>query len=206
MKTAMCEVVLQSIWAWQDHAKLTQDEDSKVRMHAYHSLGRASVSKATEADDPDTLKKELNDAIAFFEKAAKESWYGPASFCYPFYRTYYTITFGDGKEEEVQRYFAEAKEAVGDSDSKDDLLKAVENLAEALRESQRLKIRSIQDLTCELNTYRWYCEKAADHMAAVESKALGAVKLMRSGNPLLQGRIQTTIREIQEKARQICHH
>ena len=41
-------------------------------------------------------------------------------------------------------------------------------------------------------------------MAAAEDKAPGAVKLMRKCNPLIEERIQATIAEIQEKARQIC--
>jgi nucleoside phosphorylase len=40
-------------------------------------------------------------------------------------------------------------------------------------------------------------------MSAAEDKAPGAVKLMKKCNPLIEERIQSTIREIQEKARQI---
>ncbi len=71
------------------------------------------------------------------------------------------------------------------------------------RSLRRLKDRSVQEVASELNTYRWYCEKAAEYMAAAEDKAPGAVKLMRKCNPLLEDRIQATIAEIQEKARQI---
>ena len=134
----------------------------------------------------------------------KRSGYGPASFCHPFYRTYLAITFQEAKEDEVQKYLAEAKEAVGSSKSKDELLKAVENLAEALQEAQRLKDRPFQEVASELNAYRWYCEKAAEYMDSAEDEAPGAVKLMRMCNPLLEERIQATIAEIQEKARQIC--
>jgi len=116
------------VQTWQDLHKLTQDEDSYVRMYAYHSLGRASVSKATEAHDPYTLKKELNDAVAFFEKSSQESQFGPAGFCYPFYRTYYVITFQEGKKEEVQRYLADAKEAVGGSEARTTFSKQLRTL------------------------------------------------------------------------------
>jgi hypothetical protein len=190
--------------AWQDLIRLTKDEDSHVRGSAYHSLGRASVFKATETADKDALKKELENAIIYFEKSLQESTYSPARFCHPFYCTYFAITFQEAKEEEVEKYLAEAKVAVGGSESKDELLKAVENLAGALRESQRLKMRSFQEVASELNTYRWYCEKAADHMAAAEDKAPGATKLLRKCNSLIEEKIQITIKEIQEKARQIC--
>ena len=149
--------------AWQDLIRLTQDEDSNVRMHAYHSLGRATVFKATQAKDNGTLKKELEAAVAFFEKSSQESKYSPARFCHPFYRSYLAITFQEAKEDEVQKYLAEAKEAVGSSESKDELLKAVENLAGALQEAQRLKDRPLQEIASELNAYRWYCDKAAEY-------------------------------------------
>ncbi len=189
--------------AWQDLHRLTQENNSNVRMHAFHSLGRASVVKATEEHDNDTLKKELEVAITYFEKSSRESTFSPARFCYPFYRSYFAVTFQGAKEDDVQRYLAEAKEAVGGSKSKDDLLKVIENLAGALRESQCLKDIPFQDVASKLNVYRWYCEKAANYMVAVQDKAPGAVKLMQKCNPLLEERIQTTIAEIQEKARLI---
>jgi HEAT repeat protein/nucleoside phosphorylase len=190
--------------AWQDLIMLTEDEESFVRMYAYHSLGRASVFKGTEAHNRDTLKKELDAAVAFFEKSSRESEYSPAKFCHPFYRSYLAITFLEAKEEEVQKYLAEAKKAVGTSESKDFLLKAVENLANALKESQCLKERPITEIEGEINVYRWYCDKAAEHMKSAEDKAPGVVKLMRACNPFLDERIQATIDEIQKSAKNIC--
>jgi hypothetical protein len=172
-------------------------------MYSYHSLGRASVFKATEASDKDTMEKELEADVAYFKKSSQQRTSGPSMFCYRFYRSYLAITFHEAKEDEVQRYLTEAKEVIGGSESKDDLLKAVENLAGALQESQRLKDRSIQDVASELNAYRWYCDKAAELMDAVEGKAPAAVKLMRKCNPVLDDRIKATIEEIQKKARLI---
>lgn len=175
-----------------------------MRMYAYHSLGRASIFKATETADKDSVKKELEAAIVFLEKSSKEYKYGPAKFCCPFYRSYFAIAFQEAKEDEVQRYLAEAKEAVGGSESKEELLGAVENLAQVLQESQRLKGRSLEEIKGELNSYRWYCDKAASHMVAAEKSAPGAVNFMRKCNPMLEEKIQATIAEIQKKARQIC--
>ena len=189
---------------WQDLIRLTQDEDNNVRMNAYYSLGRATVSKATEARDSDVLKRELAAAVEYFEKSSQESIDSPARFCYPFYSTYYALTFQGAKKDEIQRYLAEAKEAVGGSRSKEELIKAIENLAQALQESQKLKKRSVEEVASELNAYRWYCDKAADHLAAAEDNAPSAVKLLRKCNPLIEEKIQTIIAEIQEKARQIC--
>ncbi len=197
--------VLNKAQAWQDLQTLIQDEDNFVRMYAYHSLGRASVLKATEADGKVILRKELENAVVYFEKSTQEvSFFHAAKFCHPFYRTYLAITFQEAKEDEVQRYLAEAKEAVGGSESKYELLKAVENLARALQESQRLKDRSFQEVANELNAYRWYCDKASEYMIAAEDKAPGAVKLLRKCNPILDERIHAIIAEIQEKAWQIC--
>ncbi len=189
--------------AWQDLHRLTQDDNSFVRMYAYHSLGRATIFKATEASDRNTMKTELEAAVTFFEKSSQESVYSPARFCCPFYRSYLAITFQEAKEDEVQRYLTDAKNAVGGSASKDELLKAVENLAQALKESQRQKGRSLEEIAIELNAYRWYCDKAASHMDAAEDKAPGAVKLMRKGNLFLDEQIQATIAEIQKMARRI---
>ena len=190
--------------AWQDLVRLTEDEDSIVRMHAYHSLGRASIFRAIEAKDNEGLNRELAAAVAYFEKSSHESEFSPARFCHPFYRSYLAITFQESKEDEVQKYLAEAKSAVGSSKSKDELLEAVENLGMALRESQRLNSRSVEEVVSELNAYRWYCDKAAEHMAAAEDGAPSAVKLMRMCNPILEERIQAAIFKIQEKAKQIC--
>ena len=189
--------------AWQDLYRLTQDDDSNVRMYAHHSLGRATIFKAIEAKDNDILKKELEAAVDYFEKASHEGIYSPSRFCYPFYRSYLAITFQEATEEEVQSYLAQARDAVGGSKHKNELLKAVENLAEALWKSQRLKDRPINEIASKLNIYKWYCNRAAEYMDIAEDEAPRAVKLMKKCNPLLEERIQATITEIQERAKQI---
>lgn len=183
---------------------LTGDEEGTVRMLAFHSLGKVFILKATEAKDAKVLKSELESAIAYFERSSQEQeLWNPSKFCLPFYRTYYAITFQEAKGNAVQKYLAEAKKAVGGSESKDELFKAIENLAEALREAQRLKDRPLSEVLSELNTYRWYCEKASEYMAAAEDKAPYAVNLMRRGNPILEKRIQDIITEIQKKSKLI---
>lgn len=190
--------------AWQDLHRLTHNEDNDVRMYAYYTLGKASVYRATESEDVNVLQMYLKKAVEYFEKSAHESEYSPARFCHPFYRTYFALTFQGESQGAIQKYLAEAKEAVGGSESRDELLKAVENLAEALQEVQRLKSRSVEDIADNLNAYSWFCNKAADHMVAAEESAPGAVKLMRKCNPLLEEKIQATITDIQKKAKQIC--
>jgi len=190
---------------WQDLLRLTQDQDSYVGMYAYHSLGRVSVHKASEADEKNTIRSELEAAVEFFEKSSPEqSYYNPAQFCRPFYRSYLALTFQCASEAEVKRYLAEAKEAVGSSENKRELLGAVENLAKALEETQKLKDKSKEQIQSDLKAYRWYCDRAAEHMAAAEDGAPGAVRLLRKCNPIIEERIEATIASIQKAAREIC--
>jgi len=170
--------------AWQDLHRLTGDEESYVRMYAYHSLGRASVFKATESDDRDTMKTELEAAIVFFEISSQEDAFSSASFCDSFYHPYFSIAFQEANEDKLQRDLAEAKDAVGGSESKNELLLVVEKLAQAL--------------DC------WYYEKAASHMATAEKSAPSVGKLKRKHSLILDDeKTKATIAEIQKKAREI---
>lgn len=190
---------------WQDLHRLAQDQDINVRMYAYYSLGRASIYRATESDDKNSIRSRLEDAVRFFEKSSQERLYSnPASFCCPFYRSYLALTFQDASEAEVQRYLAEAKEAVGSSENRRELFGAVENLAKALEETQNLKKKSKEQIQGDLKAYRWYCERAAEHMAAAEEKTPGAVRLMRKCNPIIEEKIEDIIAGIQKTAREIC--
>ena len=136
---------------WQDLLRLTQDQDSDVRMYAYHSLGRVSIYRASEACEKNAIRAELEAAVEFFERSSQEqSYFNPARFCRPFYRSYLALTFQGASEAEVQRYLAEAKEAVGSSENKKELFGAVENLAKALEETQKLKEKSREHIQSDL--------------------------------------------------------
>ncbi len=90
--------------AWEDLHRLTQDEHWYVRISANHSLGRASIFEATEAESEENFRKELEKALKFFETSSKEATYyrRPSSFCLPFYRSFYAITFEEtGAGDEV---------------------------------------------------------------------------------------------------------
>lgn len=67
--------------------------------------------------------KELETALGFFEKSSKESTYfNPAKFCLPFYRSFHAITFKkEEAEAEVKKYLADTKSAVEGSKSKENL-------------------------------------------------------------------------------------
>jgi hypothetical protein len=110
--------------AWHDPHRLTGDDNSSVRVNANYALGRVSIFKATEAESEENFSSEIENALSFFEKSSRESsFFNPARFCLPFYRSFYTITFEKQEAEvEVQKYLAEAKCATEGSESKENLL------------------------------------------------------------------------------------
>jgi hypothetical protein len=190
--------------AWEDLIRLTGDEDSSVRASANHSLGRGSIFRATDAEGKEDFRKEIKNALEFFERSSKESTYfNPSRFCLPFYRSFYTVTFEkDGAEDEVRRYLVEAKIASEGSKNKETLLEAVENLASALTEAH--KATDFGAMKSDLNSYRRYCDRAADSIGAAEEGAPGAARVLRRGLPIIDDRIKEIIREIQEKAGAVC--
>ncbi len=185
---------------------LTKDKKSIVRAYANHSLGRAYIFMATESKDEESFRKELEQALQFFEKSSREETDSqPASFCLPFYRSFYMLTFK--KEEtkaEVQKYLEEAKSAVEGSHSKEKLLEAVKNLGNALKEVQNLKEKDFNGLKCDLNAYRSYCERAAEMLDEIEGKAPGAARLMRRALPIIDERIKEILSGIEKKTKALC--
>ncbi|MDW5548682.1 sister chromatid cohesion protein PDS5 [Methanosarcina sp.] len=194
--------------AWNDLHKLSNDQDNNVRSQANHSLGKVSIFKASQAEREEDYKRELETAIVFFEKAARESdgWNNPAQFCLPFYRSFYTIIFQKQKEakKEVDKYLEKAKYAVGSSKSKGSLLSAVENLANALSEVQNLKNIDLEAMKGEISFYRQYCDRAAELMRNTEETAPFATIAMRKGLPILDRNLKEILEEIQKKAKIAC--
>ncbi|MFZ3169618.1 MAG: HEAT repeat domain-containing protein [Candidatus Methanoperedens sp.] len=193
--------------AWNDLHKLTQDNNKDVRVFANHSSGRISIYRASEAKSDESVRKELETALRFFEKASNGStestFSNPAKFCLPFYRSFYTITFRkEDAEAEVKKYLAEAKSAVSGSKSKEKLLEAVEHLRNALKEAQ--KARDLDAIKSDLNTYRRYCDRACELLDATEEKAPGASRLIRRGLPIIDERIRGMLAEIEESTTALC--
>ncbi|WP_231592658.1 hypothetical protein [Methanosarcina sp. Kolksee] len=198
--------VLDKQQAWNDLIKLTTDGDSDIRASANHSLGKVSIFKASQAEREKDYKRELETAIEFFEKAAKESWWdNPSQFCLPFYRSFHTIVFKKQEaKEEVDKYLAEAKVAVRGSKSKEMLFETVKNLANALKEVQNLDNLDLEAKKCELNFYRKYCDRAAELMRDTEEAAPFATIAMRKGLPILNRNLKELLEEIQKKAKIAC--
>ncbi|HII94019.1 MAG TPA: HEAT repeat domain-containing protein, partial [Methanosarcina sp.] len=194
--------------AWNDLHRLINDEVNYVRSSSNHSLGKVSTFMASQAETDEDYKKELEKAIEFFETAAKEvsdKLLNPSRFCLPFYRSFHTIIFKKQEaREEVNKYLEEAKSAIEDSESKKQLLEAVENLAEALKEVQSMGTIDLPRMKSEINFYRKYCEHAAEIMKCTDEKAPFATEVLRKGLPILDRNLKELLEEIQKKSKIAC--
>ncbi|MCZ7358010.1 MAG: HEAT repeat domain-containing protein [Candidatus Methanoperedens sp.] len=192
--------------AAKDLLSLTNDKYSIVRAYANHSLGRVHIYKATEAEDIEKFRKELENALKFFEKSSNEEIYSqPARFCLPFYRSFHATIFEkDNAEAKVQEYLNEARSAVGSSEGREKLLVAVENLGNALKEAQ--KARDFNDEKSDLKAYRRYCERASELLEITGEKAPNATRLIMKSLPIIDNRIKNILPEIRDKAIAIYNH
>jgi predicted amidohydrolase len=187
--------------AWQDMHWLIHG-DEYVRASANHTLGRASISKAIETENEKDFRKEIKNAVDFFDRSSKEATYFTRSrFCLPFYKAFYAVIFeGAEAEDEVKKCLAEAKNASEGSGSEETLLEAVENLASALAEARKARKMELDATKSDLIECRGYCERAEDLIGDAEEGAPGAAGILRRGLPIIGERI----REIQEKAEALC--
>jgi len=187
---------------WSTLHQLTQNEDKNVRMYAYHSLGSASVYKATATEDEGKFREELKKSIDYFEKSSQEveyKFHNPTSFCLPFYRSYYAVISRQQEAEvEAAKYIAEAKGATGNSESEEILLKAVENLANALKEAQKpLDFSEKQE---HLRACMQYCDHTAELADSARGKSPVAAAAIDRGIQIVGVKVKEIIAEIQEKA------
>ncbi len=189
--------------AWEHLNRLTLDSDADTRTFANYAIGRADIFKATWAESEEDFRKELESALNFFEKSAKEAAYiiylNPAKFCLPFYRSFYLITFKKQEaESDALMYLAEAKKVVEGSENKEKLLEAIENLDNALKEVH--KVRDFKEMKHALIEYVQYCERAVDLLDITAKKAPDAIVVKR-GLPIINA---SMIAEIHEKAKMLC--
>lgn len=167
--------------AWNDLQRLTKDELRSVRTFANYSLGKASIFKATEVENKEDIKRELETAIKFFEKSNEDVFlFRPARFCLPFYRAYHAITFKEqSAEAEVLKYLEDVKIAVDGSECKEKLIEVIKYLEEALRKAQKSK--NLNELINNINDCGRYFEYADNLLVTTEKKAPLTTKLIRKG-------------------------
>lgn len=194
--------------AWNDLQRLANDQDKDVRVYANHSLGRISIFKASQAEKEEDYKDELETAISFFEKASKESIrFNPSEFCLPFYRSFHTIIFKkEDSQEEIDKYLANAKNAVKGSKSKALLVEALKNLANALKEVQSLEKLDLETKKGELNFYKKYCDHAAELIVEAESTAPSVNQIQNLGKMGLEEKEEesTSYMQYDESYSQYC--
>ena len=186
--------------------KIELSNDKRIRSLANYSLGKISIFKATLADSKDIFRKEIENALNFFENSSSEAAYNnPASFCLPFYHSLHAITSGKKEaEEDVDKYLADAKDAVEESESKEKLLEAVETLSKALKKAHETDKLDFDTMKSNLNAYRRYCDRACELLDSTEETAPNAVNLMRRGLPIIDERIKKILGDIEEKSKDFC--
>ncbi|MHB8100676.1 MAG: 5'-methylthioadenosine/S-adenosylhomocysteine nucleosidase [Methanosarcina sp.] len=84
------------------------------------------------------------------------------------------------------------------------LFEAVDNLAKALKEVQSLENKTLENKKDELSLYMRYCEQAADLMSETEQISPYATEVLRKGLPILERKLKSLLKEIQEKAKTAC--
>ena len=191
---------------WMDLLNLTMDQDNDIRVFTYYSLGKISIFKAIDAESEEEYSKELRNAIDFFEKSSNQSiFFNPALFCHPFYKSIYSITFEERDAEAVvKNYIEEAKNAVGESESKKALLEAVNNLENALKEAYKAREKGLESMKLDLKAYKSYCDRATCLLETTNKTAPGATELIRRGLPVIDERIKGILAEIQENSQALC--
>jgi HEAT repeat protein len=195
--------------AWKDLINLIEDNDSHVRCASYHTLGRVSIFKATESDDE--FKAHLEVAIDFFRRSSEEATFiNPAAFCLPFYCSLHSLLFTDApRKEEMQKYLADAENAIEGSDSREVLLEAVNNLSKALQEVGTYSIDDIILRRRDLRSYTKYCLKTAECLNEARDKAPLASKmvdftLVEKSIPMLDRKIKALFRDVEATAGKLC--
>ncbi|CAD6494411.1 MAG: hypothetical protein LAKADJCE_00749 [Candidatus Argoarchaeum ethanivorans] len=177
-----------------------------MQVNANHSLGKASILKATKAQSDFEFMEEMENAIEFFERSSNEiEFFNPSKFCLPFYRSFYAVTFKkEGTEDEIQRYLTDAKDATKGSKNKETLIKVVENLANALTEAHKMQDANLDTIQHYLNICRQYCDSAADLIVDAADGAPGAAQVLQRGLPIIDKQIKELIQKIKEKAEAVC--
>ena len=61
----------------------------------------------------------------------------------------------------------------------------------------------LDSMKCDLNTYRRYCERAAELIKKTKEKAQGVTKMLQRGLPIIDKRIKELLGEIEAKAEKL---
>ena len=184
--------------AWKDLIRLTGDERSYVRASANQSLGRISIFKAAESGGEEEFRRELENALQYFERSVAETQFcGPNKYCYLFYQSFRIIAFNKAHSEtELNGYLNEAKNVAKGSRNREQLIEIIEHISQAQKEAQSAEKMNLDAMKCYLNIYRKHCEPASDLLRSTEEKSPIAAKLIRRVTPIIDHEIRDTIKAV----------
>jgi len=187
--------------ALKDLYILTSDKRESVRVYANHSLGKISIFNASQAENENDYKKELQKAIEFFEKSSRGSFKGhnPSEFCLLFYRSFYAIIFKKGNaRDDLEKYLTEAKLAIGNSENEKLLLEAIEKLPNVLKDIEDLGKMNLSEMKAELDLYRNNCKQFIELIKSMEKVAPAATTAIKESSPIIDREIKEIIQRIHE--------
>jgi len=189
--------------------QLINDKNPIVRINAIHSAGKVSIYLAGRMEDDAGFKRELENAIRFFEKAFRESeryhMFNPSKICLPLYRAFHAVTFQkDSSLQGVEQYLSDAKAALSGSETRGQLVQIIENLAGAIREVQNLSADNLLGIQNRLISCSIYCAKAETILVSIEGKTPAAARLMRRGARIIRRDMEGIKRDIFQEAIEIC--
>nr|WP_321416666.1 hypothetical protein [uncultured Methanomethylovorans sp.] len=191
--------------AWSRLTELAKDSELYVRIYAKHSLGKISIYKASKSENEIETRNSLNDAIKFFEDAAKEKEEdNPATFCNLLYHTIDVVLFKKSNStEEVQTYIINAKKEIKGSKSKRKLIDAFEQLAEVVITTHSAKENNIdpQELIkkCSL-----ICDNVNQLMLENKDITPALYDLYKKEKPSFDKTIKEIFDELKVKAKVAC--
>lgn len=182
--------------AWNYLINLTNDESERVRAYANYSLGKISISKASQAEKEDEYKKELENAINYLETARLESnWENPSPFCLPFYYSLYTILFEEySTQEELNELLEINRIYVEKSKNKKLFFEVIENLVNALN-----KVHNFEKMDYDTKEYEPCYKKCFERVASLldnpNISGSSTTKIIKKGIPILERKLKTILTE-----------
>lgn len=193
--------------ALMDLLKLAQDTEADVKLFANYSLGKMSIARASESENESIFKKDLEEAIGYFEKSSLLGLENknPAKFCFSFYKSLYIMMFRErDANKEAMKCLDEAKDVIKGSKSRKQLLEVIENWSNALIEAQIYHELDLNVIKGDLDKYRQYCERAVMLLEISVKRAPIAAKVLRKGLPLIDKQIKNLLGEIEDGTKNFC--
>ncbi|WP_292370723.1 HEAT repeat domain-containing protein [Methanoregula sp. UBA64] len=188
---------------------LTHDPEPSVRSYAYHSAGKVSIQIACGLETDAAFRLELENALGSFEKSFNESnkigENNPSQVCFPLYRAFYALTFRQQDSRvKVEEFISEAKNAISGSDTREQLIAIIENLANAIKEIETLPSFDSSVIRTHLISCNQYCTQAEAIIESIEGKRPYAAKLMLRGAQIVKRDIDGITERIYTHATEIC--